>query len=490
MLIIIIIIAVTSLLTLILFLFYVFKDGTISHVLDVNDKRVTIDDQSLSRGLFTVAKANKWMVQVSKPCRYGDGVFMVHIPGVYSLRVPVSVVSYDSLVLKVKSHQRLNHDETNADINTFHRLGNAAASFEQADLHLYVKLSDNTLYDVTNSAMTSFRMTTNDVNMKVKLIDKRLVIDRMTSYGQVKVHGIFKNRTSPMVTLDIVNTFVVAKEILTVALPGLVNDTLLGVAGKTSQAVVTMVMDDASVIRVSDFDVYSGLVAFSCGSCSDASVDVRGVVSLIQDSWSTERLTARNSHVTTDYQWTDFYCNVQPRVAGVDIGYRTGVAIPSYSQPIPVYINTTGFTLLAYNFTITNNDPTLLLFKSINNNVPYDVTDGDVTFSDVIDGVASDPNGYVTSMLFMGHGASPGMRLLAVESSLVVDNNLQSYPDSGEKCREFPVLLGDVDKCGSFDIYDAAVTMLCATTNRCGEYSVSAISQYQFVKQTIVQCVR
>lgn len=460
------------------FTVYLFTDGTKSRVLNVNDNRVTLDDQSLSHGLFAVAKGNnKWIIQVSKHCGHGDGILIVRVQGVYSLHFLVSVVTIDSLVLQVKSEQRKNPDETYTDIATFYRLGNANANFEQADLSLYLKLTDNTLHDVTDSTITSFNTTTNDVNVKVKLKERRMIIDRMTSYGQFSVYGMYKNMTSSIATLSVVNKFVIPKEVKSVAIRGLVNDTLLGVAGRTSRRlVVTMVMDDMSIISVDDFDVFSSLVKLSCKQCRGASIDSSGVVTLVKDSWSAEQIVATNSYMNTDYQSIDFYCNTQPRVGGVDIGYPTGPAITNYGDPVPIYINTTGFTLLAYNITITNSDPTVLIFQNIKNNIPYGVTDRGsyVTLANVIGAGDSDHHGYVTDMLFSVFEEEPGVRLLGVESSTVIDNQMKMYSsDKGSECSGPSIVLGDVDQCGDLNVYDAALVMMCARNNKCPSNHVS-----------------
>lgn len=459
-----------------LILFYFFLENAKSQVLELSDKRISLDDQSLSNGLFTVSKGDRrWVVTATTPCHHGNGVLIVRVRGVYSLHVPISVVGYDSLLLQVTSRQGIHPNQTNVDIIEFKRLGNANSNFEQADLHLFVKLTDSTLHDVTYAKMTSFHITTNDVNVKVKLSKQHLKIDRTTSFGQFSVVGTFQNRTSQRIVLRIVNKFVVAKEITSVFIPGLVDNTLLGVTGNTSRhVVVTMTMDDASVIKVDDFDTYPGLVKFACKSCHGASIDANsGLVTLERDSWSLEQLTVSTYPVMSDYQSLEFYCNTQPTPGGVDIGYRTGPAITSYTNPIPIYINTTGFTLLAYNITLVIYKPQILQFEDMKDNIPYEAIGNQITLANVV-GREDSSSGYVDDLLFRVSGYTWGSVLLGVQSSTVIDDQLNFYPASSmHTCRKSSHVLGDVNQCGDFDVFDAAMTMLCAKKKQCQEYSVS-----------------
>lgn len=438
--------------------------------MSLDDKRVRINDKTLSRGLFSVIKGDQdWMIQANTAGHLGQGAFIVHVDGVYSMQVRMEVIGFKSLLLEaslVSPHWILR--------NYFQRVGRSDGSFEQADLILQMKVSDNTYYDLSHVTTTSYHVVNNDVGVVAKvgpMSSNRLRIDRTSSYGQFSVYAKIWNLTSPKITLHVINKVVTPVKILAIDIPSLVNKTLLGAAGSAiGRLQVTMAMSDTTLLTFDDFDEYNDLVQFDCQPGIGASINQRGILTLKQDSTYPERVTVRLQNMANDYKTMEVFCNTEPSSGGVDIGNLTGPALVDYNRPISVHINTTGFTLLAYNITIEY-DETTLQFKGLKENIPYSFQRGKITLLNVVTPVPSDVTddvspvnpgpSYLTDLIFSKQNTRDPF--IGVSSSAVLDVALALR--SKDKTRYCPSLsnqLGDVDsKCG-LDFYDAATTMLCS----------------------------
>lgn len=65
-----------------------------------DDKRLTFDDKSESRGLFSVVSADgKKIIAANRQGLLGHGVLIVRVHNIYNVRVQVNVVGFSSLQL-------------------------------------------------------------------------------------------------------------------------------------------------------------------------------------------------------------------------------------------------------------------------------------------------------------------------------------------------------------------------------------------------------
>ena len=432
--------------------------------LTADDSRLTFDDKSESRGLFTVVQVDgKKVIKANRAGLLGQGFLIVRVHNVYNTRVKINVVGYSSLQLKAVPYPLIN--QSNATVTSLKRIGSYHGNYQQAALKLYLVLNDNTTYDVTTMASALFIVVSNDAGVKVSLgpsLKNVLSVDQQSTSGKVSVCGKFSGKVSPNLGLEISADVIMVNRILAVELDGLNHNTLLGLAYSTqAQIQVSFLMNDSSVLRVQDFVTFSGLVSFTISNAQAASVDsVTGVVTLKSDYHDIVTVTVTPLQGLVEQKTVHFYCNTVPPVGGVDIGQEYGAALPALTAinqkiTIPVRVNQGKSKLLAYDIKISYDDSKVSLVALKRANV-YSHTKGLLHLADVTD--PDNASSHIADLVF--DTLSDGVLSIQPLVNVLIDHKLDFIGNNKPAvmhCTDLP--LGDVTADCVFDIQDAAFTM-------------------------------
>ena len=431
--------------------------------LSSDDSRLTFDDKSESRGLFTVVRADdKKIIKANSAGLLGQGVLIVRVHNVYNVRVTVNVVGYSSLQLTAVSYPII--EGSNATLTSLKRIGSRHGNVQFAALTLCLVLTDKSTIDVSTMTSTSFRVISNDEGVKVSvgLIPKNvLFVDRTSTSGYMSFRGQFSGRESGNVILEVSTEVLTVNEILATEIIGLRNQTLLGpVLSTQAQVQVDFVMNDSSVLRVQNFSAFSGLVTFKISHAQAASVDrVTGVVTLLSDyhEFATVTVTPLQGLGVTKH--VQFYCNTVPPVGCVDIGQEYGPAIPALIAnqrvTLPVRVNPGKSKLLAFDLKISYDD-SQVRFVELKRSSAYSHTKGQLHLADV----ANPDNGrpHVADLVF--ESLVGGVLSIQASVNMLIDERLGligNFTPAITPCTVLP--LGDVNADCVFDIRDAAFTM-------------------------------
>lgn len=442
-----------------------FSPGT-TETLSSDDIRVFYDDTSESHGLFTVVKSNgKCVIQANHAGRVGEGTLIVRVHNVYNVRVAINVVGFSTLELWAIPYPSV---EPTYRILTIKRVANISGAFQQAALRLRLVLTDNSTFDVSTTNLTSYHLVQNDLEITASIGPSPfnlLRIARSSGYGKLSVCGVFAGRRSRNVNLLVSQEVLIVKQILNAQLNGLVNQTLVGLAGKaTAQLQVFFLMNDSSLMAVRNFSIYPGLVTFTVDHPEIVSVDyVTGRVTLIRDYYDVIRVTVTAMNNAGESVNVQFFCNTEPPVGGVDVGQRFGPAIPylalNQKVKIPLRMNAGASKLLAFDVKISY-DTSKAIFLGVNDDTPYLHKAGLLHLANVIDPDALSRD----SILFLVfESRQVGVLNVQITSTMLIDNMLHFIgtsppPGTPAACALRP--LGDVNMDCVFDVRDAAYTLL------------------------------
>ena len=445
--------------------------------LSSDDSRLTFDDKSESRGLFTVVRAdgNK-IIQGNSAGLLGQSVLIVRVHNVYNVRVTINVVGYSSLQLSAAPYPII--EGSNATLTSLKRIGSHHGNFQLAALKLCLVLTDTSIHDVSTMTSTSFRVVSNDVGVKVSVgpIPKNvLFVDKTSTSGYMSFRGQFSGKESGNLVLEVSTEVIIVNEILAVEIIGLRNQTLLGPVFSTqAQAQVDSVMNDSSVFRVQNFSAYSGLVAFTISHAEAASVDrVTGVVMLLSDYHDLVTVTVTPLQGLAKAKHAQLYCNTVPPVGGVDVGQEYGPAIPALIAnqrvTIPVRVNPGKSNLLAFDLKILYDD-SQVRFVELKRIGAYSHTKGQLHLADVTN--PDDASPHVADLVF--DSLVDGVLSIHATVNMLIDDRLGfigNFAPAVTSCKALP--LGDTNTDCVFDIQDAAFTMaysLAQEKNFVGEF--------------------
>lgn len=445
--------------------------------LSSDDSRLTFDDKSESRGLFTVVQADdKKIIKANSAGLLGQGVLIVHVHNVYNVRVTVNVVGYSSLQLTAVPYPVI--EGSNATLTSLKRIGSLHGNVQLAALKLCLVLTDKSTTDVSTMTSTSFRVVSNDVGVKVSMdsIPKNvLFIDRTSTSGYMSFRGQFSGKESGNLVLEVSTEVITVNEILAVEIIGLRNQTLLGpVLSTQAQVQVDFVMNDSSVLRVQNFSAISGLVAFKISHEKAASVDrVTGVVMLLSDYHDLVTVTVTPFQGLGKPKHVQLYCNTVPPVGGVDIGQEYGPAVPALITnqrvTIPLRVNPGKSKLLAFDLKILYDDRQVR-FVELKRSSAYSHTKGQLHLADVTN--PDDASPHVADLVF--DSLVDGVLSIQASVNMLIDKRLGfigNFAPAVTSCNALP--LGDANADCVFDIRDAAFTMaysLAQEKNFVGEF--------------------
>lgn len=452
--------------------------------LSADDRRVTFDDKSESRGLFTVFQVDgNQVIEANRAGLLGQGILIVRVHNVYNVRVKVNVVGYSSLKLKAAPYPAIK--ESNTTLTSFKRIGSHRGNFQQAALKLYLVFTDNSTYDVSTMTSASFSVVRNDVGVKVSLGPSPknvLFVDRKTTSGMFSVCGKFSGKVSKNLDLEVSTGVITANRILAVELIGLRNQTLLGVTYSTqAQMQVDFLMNDSSVLRVQNFTAFTGLATFSISNARVASVGtVTGIVTLLSDYHDFVTVTVTPLVGLGGQRIVQFYCNTVPPVGGVDIGHEYGPALPVLKAnkriTIPVRVNTGNSTLFAYDIKISYDDSQVRVVELKRSKV-YSHSKGHMHLADVTN--PDNPSSYIADLVF--DTMSGGVLSIKAAVNMLIDQRLGYMVNNKPtvaQCSDLP--LGDVTADCVFDVQDAAFTMaysLAQENNFVGEFEQTLLKR-------------
>ena len=452
--------------------------------LSADDRRLTFDDKSESRGLFTVSQTDgRQVIEANRAGLLGQGILIVRVHNVYNVRVKVNVVGYSSLKLKAAPYPAI--EELNATLTSLKRIGSRHGNFQQAALKLYLVLTDNSTYDVSTMTSASFSVVRNDVDVKVSLgpsPKSMLFVDRKSTSGVFSVRGKFSGKVSNNLDLEVSTGVITVNRIVAVELIGLRNQTLLGLAYSThAQIQVDFLMNDSSVVRVQNFSRFTGLASFTISNARAASVgSVTGIVTLLSDYHDFVTVTVTPLQGLGEQRIAQFYCNTVPPVGGVDIGHEYGPALPVLEAnkriTIPVRVNTGISTLFAYDIRISYDDSQVRSVELKRSKV-YSHSKEHLRLADVTN--PDNPSPYIADLVF--DTLSGGVLSIKATVNMLMDQRLGYIGNNKPpvaQCSELP--LGDVTADCVFDIQDAAFTMaysLAQENNFVGEFEQTLLKR-------------
>lgn len=431
--------------------------------ISADDSRLTFDDKSESRGLFSVvSRDGRKVIQANRLGLLGQGVLIVRVRNVYNVRVKINVVGFSSLQLTAVPYPVT--ESSNATLKSLKRIGNRLGNVQLAALKLCLVLTDNSTYDVSTMTSTSFSVVSNDVGVKVSVGPSPknvLFVDIKSTSGDMSLRGMFSGKMSSNLELEVSTEIITVNEILAVEIIGLRNQTLLGPTFSTqAQVQVEFVMNDSSVLRVQNFSAFPGLVTFKISHADVASVDgVTGVVTLLSDFHDLVTVTVALLQGLAKPQSVQFYCNTVPSVGGVDIGREYGPAIPTLKAnqrvTIPVRVNPGKSKLLAFDVKISYDDSQVRFVEMRRSHV-YSHIYGQLHLADLTnpDNVSS----HVADLVF--DSLVNGVPSIQATVNKLIDQSLGfigNYAPAVTSCKSLP--LGDVNADCVFDIQDAAFTM-------------------------------
>ena len=278
---------------------FAFVSTGTNETLQCNDQRLVFDDRTLSKNLFTLTKKpTECHIVANSNNLLGQGLLVLNMRGIYSVRVKFDIVGF--LLLRLYAFPYPTSDKTKEIIKSIKRPGKKHGSFQQVAIKMSMVLSDNCTYEVTIKDDTSYYFATNDAVVKVKfnvVPVNVLHVDRESGYGTVKIWAEFKGKRSSDLDLVISHEMMTIKDLRSVRLD-VVNDTFSGLAGSaTAQLEVEVLLNDSSIILIKIFSIYSGLKFFTCNKSDTVTVDhVTGVVTLLSDSPYPVSVTATVSH--------------------------------------------------------------------------------------------------------------------------------------------------------------------------------------------------
>ena len=445
--------------------------------LSSDDSRLTFDDKSESRGLFTVVRADyKKVIQANSAGLVGQGVLIVRVHNVYNVRVAVNVVGYSSLLLTAVPYPII--EGSNTTLTSLKRIGSLHGNVQLAALKLRLVLTDKSTINVSTMTSTSFRVVSNDEGVKVSVgpIPKNvLFVDRTSTSGYMSFRGQFSGRESGNFILEVSTEVLTVNEILAMEIIGLRNQTLLGpVLSTQAQVQVDFVMNDSSVLRVQNFSSFSGLVTFRISHAQAASVDhITGVVTLLSDYHDLVTVTVTPLQGLGVTKHVQFYCNTVPPVGGVDIGQEYGPAIPaliaSQRVTLAVRVNPGKSNLLAFDLTILYGG-SQVRFVELKRSSAYCHSKGQLHLADVTNPDNGSP--HVADLVF--ESLVGGVLGIQASVNMLMDERLGfigNFTPPVMSCNVLP--LGDVNADCVFDIRDAAFTMaysLAQEKNFVGEF--------------------
>ena len=445
--------------------------------LSFDDSRLTIDDKSESRGLFTVVRTDgKNVIKANSAGLLGQGVLIVRVHNVYNVRVTVNVVGYSSLQLKAAPYPIT--EGSNASLTSLKRIGSHHGNFQLAALKLCLVLTDTSTHDVSTMTSTSFRVVNNDVGIKVSVgpIPKNVLFaDRASASGYMSFRGKFSGKESGNLVLEVSTEVIAVNEIHAMEIIGLRNQTLLGpVLSTQAQVQVDFVMNDSSVFRVQNFSAFSGLVSFKISHPEAASIDrVMGIVTLLSDYHDLVTVTVTPLQGLKRTKYAQLYCNTVPPVGGVDIGQEYGPAIPALRAnqriTIPVRVNPGKSNLLASDLKILYDD-SKVRFVELKRSSAYSHTIGQLHLGDVTN--PDDASPHVADLVF--DSLVDGVLSIQASVNMLIDERLGfigNLAPNTTSCNMLP--LGDANADCMFDIRDAAFTMaysLAQEKNFMGEF--------------------
>ena len=444
--------------------------------LSSDDSRLTFDDRSESRGLFTVVRADdKKIIKANSGGLVGQGVLIVRVHNVYNVHVTVNVVGYSSLQLTAVPYPII--ERSNATLTSLKRIGSHHGNVQLAALKLCLVLTDKSTTDVSTMTSTSFRVVSNDVGVKVSagpIPQNVLFVDRTSTSGYMRFRGQFSGRESGDVILEVSTEVLTVNEILAIEIIGLRNRTLLGPVFTQAQVQVDFVMNDSSVLRVQNFSAFSGLVTFKISHAEAASVDrVTGVVTLLSDYYDLVTVTVTPLQGLGVTKHVQVYCNTVPPVGGVDIGQEYGPAIPTLTASqrvtLPVRVNPGKSNLLAFDLKILYND-SQVRFVELKRSSAYSHTKGQLYLVDVTNPDNGSP--HVADLVF--ESLVGGVLSIQASVNMLIDERLgfiANFAPTVTSCNVLP--LGDTNADCVFDIRDAAFTMaysLAKERNFVGEF--------------------
>lgn len=431
--------------------------------LSADDSRLTFDDKSESRGLFTVVRADgKRIIKANGAGVLGQGVLIVRVHNVYNVRVTINVVGYSSLHLTAVPYPIT--EGSNATVTSLKRIGSLHGNVQLAALRLCLVLSDNSTYDVSTMTSTAFSVVSNDVGVKVSVGPSPknvLFVDRKSTSGYMSLRGQFSGKASENLDLEVSTEIITVNEILAVEVIGLRNQTLLGpVLSTQAQIQVDFVMNDSSVFRVQNFSAFPGLVTFKISHADAASVDrVTGVVTLLSDYHDLVTVTVTSLQDLAKPKDVQLYCNTVPPVGGVDIGQEYGPAIPTLIANkrfvIPVRVNPGKSSLLAFDVKISFDD-SQVRFVELRRSKAYSHTKGQLHLADVTN--PDNSSSHVADLVF--DSLVDGVPRIQASVNMLIDQKLGfigNFAPPVTSCKALP--LGDVNADCVFDIQDAAFTM-------------------------------
>lgn len=445
--------------------------------LSADDSRLTFDDKSESRGLFTAVLAEgKRIIKANDAGKLGQGVLIVRVHNVYNVRVKINVVGYSSLNLAAVSYPIT--EGSNATLTLLKRIGSLHGNVQLSALKLCLFLSDNSTYDVSTMTSTSFSVVSNDVGVKVSVGPSPknvLFVDRRSTNGYMSLRGQFSDKVSENLVLEVSTEVITVNEILAVGVMGLKNQTLLGpVLSTQAQIQVDFVMNDSSVLRVQNFSAFSGLATFKISRKEAASVDgVTGVVTLLADYSDLVTVTVTPLQGPAKPKYVQLYCNTVPPVGGVDIGQKYGPAIPTLTAKkqfaIPVRVNTGKSNLLAFDVKISYDD-SQVRFVELRRSKVYSYTKGQLHIADVTN--PDNSSSHIADVIF--DSLVDGVPIIEASVNMLIDQRLSfigNFAPPVTSCKAMP--LGDVNADCVFDIRDAAFTLaysLAQEKNFVGEF--------------------
>lgn len=433
--------------------------------LSPTDSRLTFDDNSESRGLFSIVQIDgKKVIEANRAGLLGQGVLIVRVHNVYSVRVKIDVVGYSSLTLRAVPYPLVN--QSNALLSSLKRIGSYLGNYQMAALQMHLLLTDNSTYDVSMMTSASFEFVSNDIGVNVSLgpnPKNLLSADKQSTAGWLSICGKFSGKMSPSFDLEVSTDVISVNQILAVELNGLRNETLLGLAHSTkAQIQGDFRMNDSSVFRIQDFVKFSDLVTFAISSVQAATVDSKsGVVTLNSDYHDIVTVTVTPLQGIAKQKFVHFYCNTVPPVGGVDIGQEVGPALPpitaNHTITIPVRVNTGMSKLLAYDVKISY-DFNKVRLVAIKRAKVYSHTEGILHLADVTD--PDNVSSHIADLIF--DTKSGGELNFQASVSTLIDQKLDFIGVGNNKpaikqCADLP--LGDVTADCVFNIQDAAYTM-------------------------------
>ncbi|XP_048585401.1 fibrocystin-L isoform X2 [Nematostella vectensis] len=452
-----------------------------TETLDPSDDRLTIDDTSASRGLFFVKRSNKTLLLTANSAGHlGTGILIIRVKGLYAVRLEVKIIGFKSLAVKALLHSSASEQP----ITTLNRVG-PDGNYQKSDLRLVMTLTDSSAFDVTSSNMTSFQYTSYGVGVSVVLDTNPYVlgVSRGSKPGRVSLYGCLGAKKSAPFNLVISDHVIVAMTIRSVQVQNLTDRTLVGIVGTIAQVSVTMTMNDSSVMVISDFKEYRGLVRFVTSDPLAVTVDPSGTLTLRGDSDKLERVTVTNAYDEFDAMEFTFYCNKEPAFGEADLGRGTGPAVINPREPIPVRLGIHNYHVTAYNITISIAEG--FEFKGLTLDVPYSYHDGKLSLVNVMSPGQQEEVMHVTDIVLVFDGSSPRAPVRLV-SSVVVDNNLVTYPPADKpSCSK--KLLGDVSSDCVLDVYDAAYAMAYALAR---ENDFATASQKRLKEKTTKKMIQ